>query len=124
MKSTLKSLASVLRRVFRSRTDLLLEVTALRQQLEVYQRQTPRPKMQRGDRLFWIWLCRHWAGWRSALVIIKPETVLRCTARDTDATGGTARGVGQVVRGSPESTSSSSAAYPATTPTGAPIGSP
>jgi hypothetical protein len=76
MKSTLKSLIWAVRRVFRSRADLLLEVTALRQQLTIYQRQTPRPKLQRGDRLFWIWLCRHWQGWRSALVIVKPETVL------------------------------------------------
>ncbi len=76
MKSMLKSLFWAVRRFFRSRTDLLLEVTALRQQLVVYQRQTPRPKLQRGDRLFWIWLCRHWKGWRSALVIVKPETVL------------------------------------------------
>ncbi len=78
MKSKLKSLFWAVRRVFRSRADLLLEVTALRQQLAVYQRQTPRPKLQRGDRLFWIWLCRHWAGWRSALIIVKPETAC-CT---------------------------------------------
>ena len=52
-------------------------MTALRQQLTVHQRQNPRPKLQRRDRLFWIWLCRHWAGWRSALVMVKPETVPR-----------------------------------------------
>jgi hypothetical protein len=77
MKSIPKSFFSAVRRVFRSRTDLLLKVTALRLQLVVYQRQNPRPKLQRGDRLFWIWLRRHWKGWRSALVIVKPETVLR-----------------------------------------------
>ncbi len=27
--------------------------------------------------MFWIWLQRHWSSWRRALVIVKPETVLR-----------------------------------------------
>jgi len=61
----------------RSRTDLLLEIMALRQQLGIYQRQVGRPRLRRVDRLFWIWLCRHWARWRGALVIVRPETVLR-----------------------------------------------
>ncbi len=77
MKSILRSLGCALRHGFRGRADLLVEVAALRQQLAVYQRQTPRPRLCRRDRLFWIWLCRHWAGWRSGLVIVKPETVLR-----------------------------------------------
>ena len=29
------------------------------------------------DRLFWTWLCHLWPGWRHALVIVKPDTVLR-----------------------------------------------
>ena len=77
MMSILKSCFTAIRRAFRSRTDLLLEVAALRQQIEVHQRQTPRPRLQRSDRLFWIWLCRHWPKWRSALVIVKPKTVLK-----------------------------------------------
>jgi hypothetical protein len=77
MKSILKSLLSTVGRFFSSRRDLLLENAALRQQLNVYQRQTSRPELQRGDRLFWIGLCRHWKAWRSTLVIVKPETVLR-----------------------------------------------
>jgi putative transposase len=28
------------------------------------------------DRLLWVWLSRLWSGWRSALVIVKPETVI------------------------------------------------
>jgi transposase InsO family protein len=77
MKSVLKPLLSALCRMFRSRTELILENAALRQQLDVYQRQTPRPKLWRTERLFWIWLYRHWSRWKSALVIVKPETVLR-----------------------------------------------
>ncbi|MCX6634232.1 MAG: hypothetical protein NT090_03975 [Acidobacteria bacterium] len=28
------------------------------------------------DRLLWTWLCGIWSDWRSALVMVKPETVL------------------------------------------------
>lgn len=28
------------------------------------------------DRLLWAWLCGAWSDWRSALVIVKPETVI------------------------------------------------
>ncbi len=41
------------------------------------QRQCKEPRIQRRDRLFWISLVRHWPGWRDALVIVRPETVLR-----------------------------------------------
>jgi len=61
----------------RSRTDLLLEIMALRQQLGVYKRQVRRPRLRRCDRLFWIWLRRHWTRWRDALLIVQLETVLR-----------------------------------------------
>ena len=77
MLAILKTSLSAIRRAFHSRTDLVLENAALRQQLDVYQRQVPRPKLGRADRVFWIWLPRHWPRWRSALVIVKAETVLR-----------------------------------------------
>jgi len=70
MMTILKSFLTAVRKVLRSRSDLVLENVALRQQLDVYGRQTPRPKLRRGDRIFWIWLCRHWSGWRSAIVIV------------------------------------------------------
>jgi len=60
-----------------TRSDLLIENVALRQQLEVYRRQVERPKLHRADRLFWIWLSRWWSRWRSVLVNVSPETVLR-----------------------------------------------
>ncbi len=59
------------------RADLLLENLALRQQFAVYQRQVPRPRLRRSDRMFWLWLSRRWARWKSALVIVHPDTVLR-----------------------------------------------
>ena len=49
----------------------------MRQQLAVLHRTTPRPKLHRADRLFWAWLSRLWTGWRTALVLVQPETVVR-----------------------------------------------
>jgi putative transposase len=54
-----------------------LENLALRHQLAVYKRTVTRPKVHRSDRLFWVALSRVWAGWRQALVIVSPNTVLR-----------------------------------------------
>jgi transposase InsO family protein len=63
---------------FRTRTTLQLEITALRHQINVLRRsQRGRVRLSEADRLFWTWLRRLWPGWRSALVIVKPETVIR-----------------------------------------------
>ena len=61
---------------FRSRAALQLEVLALRHQLVVLHRSVKRPKLTSSDRLLWAWLCGIWPDWRSALVIVKPETVI------------------------------------------------
>jgi len=29
------------------------------------------------DRAFWIWISKRWAGWREALHVVRPETVIR-----------------------------------------------
>ena len=54
------------------------EIIALRHQLTVLQR-THKPRrlvLHRIDRCLWVWLSRLWSGWRSALIIVKPETVI------------------------------------------------
>ena len=56
---------------------LAIENLALRQQLAVYKRTAPRPRLRTTDRLFWVRLARVWTGWRQALVIVSPATVLR-----------------------------------------------
>jgi transposase InsO family protein len=61
--------------------QLALENLALRQQPAVYKRTASRPKLRRSDRLFWAWLSRVWTGWRGALVIVAPDTVLRWRRR-------------------------------------------
>ncbi len=62
---------------FRSRASLAAENLALRHQLGVLARTARRPRLRRRDRIFWVWLTRIWPDWRSALVIVKPETVIR-----------------------------------------------
>jgi hypothetical protein len=56
--------------------SLRLENLALRHQIGVLQRSgAKRPKLTSGDRLSWICLSRLWRDWRSALAIVKPQTV-------------------------------------------------
>jgi putative transposase len=67
--------------LFGGHRQLALENLALRQQLAVYKRLAPRPKLRPADRLFWAGLARVWAGWRRALAIVSPDTVLRWQRR-------------------------------------------
>ncbi len=62
----------------RRRAWLELEVLALRHQLVVLERrQTSRPRLTSADRLFWAWIYRLWPRCLDAVVIVKPETVIR-----------------------------------------------
>src|SRR5215469_11123594 len=64
-------------RLFRSHHSLLLENLALRQQLVVLKRRHPRPKLDLFDKLFWLLVRRCWSGWKQALLVVTPETVVR-----------------------------------------------
>jgi hypothetical protein len=55
--------------------QVALENAALRQQLAVFKRNVPRPKLNNRDRLFWIGLYLIWQNWKSALLFVQPETV-------------------------------------------------
>ena len=50
---------------------------ALRQQLAVYARRHPRPRLSPVDRTFWVALSRLWPRWKSVLVVVRPEAVVR-----------------------------------------------
>src|SRR5436190_16069468 len=77
MKAVLLSFFSALRSCFRTRESMQIEILALRHQLAVLQRRsTKRPRLRTADRLLWVMLSRLWAQWRTALVIVKPETVI------------------------------------------------
>jgi hypothetical protein len=65
----------------RPRVLLIADNLCLRQQLLVLQRRKPRPRLTDADRRFWILAYRWFVGWRTSLLIVKPETVLRCHRR-------------------------------------------
>jgi putative transposase len=54
-----------------------LENLALRQQLAVFRRTGPRPPLRHRDRLFWVLLAQAWRDWRTALIVVRPDTVVR-----------------------------------------------
>ena len=60
----------------RPQRELALENLALRQQLAILHRKTKRPKLIKADRAFWVALSRLWPDWQSALILVKPETVI------------------------------------------------
>jgi len=70
-------LLMTLRGWVRSRAALHLEVLALRHQLQALERSRPRRlRLTRADCVLWTWVSRAWNGWRAALVIVKPQTVI------------------------------------------------
>ena len=58
-----------------------LHLLAMHQQLSVYKRAGKKPKLKERDRIFWMILSRFWPEWKSRLIIVKPETVLRWNRR-------------------------------------------
>jgi len=64
--------------LFLGRRDQCFRIIALQQQLEVYRRQQGGKQVQLTDqeRRFWAMLRVRWSGWREALVIVKPETIV------------------------------------------------
>src|SRR5580704_6827458 len=77
MMSVLLSILLTLRTWAHSRAALQLEILALRHQLQVVQRTRPRRvRLAKTDRWLRALLSRICTGWRTALVIVKPETVI------------------------------------------------
>jgi putative transposase len=54
-----------------------LENLALRQQLALFKRTVRRPQLRHRDRLFWMLLANAWQDWRTALIVVHPDTVVR-----------------------------------------------
>lgn len=61
----------------RGHREVVLENIALRHQLRTLQRSVKRPRVRKSDRLFWVLFASAWRGWRSALVLVQPDTLLR-----------------------------------------------
>jgi putative transposase len=80
MRPLLQFLTTVIRSLFalfRSRQEQAIVELALRQQLAVYAQRHPRPRLAPLDRAFWVALARVWPRWKSALIVVQPETVVR-----------------------------------------------
>src|SRR5215211_3026303 len=61
----------------RSRASLHLEIIALRHQLAVLNgSRRPRLRLTSADRVLWAWLSQAWSDWRSAVHIVRPDTVI------------------------------------------------
>jgi putative transposase len=63
--------------LFCSRGTLLLENVAPRQQLAVFKRRHPRPRLNALDKLFWVAAWRIWSEWKNSLIVVTPETAVR-----------------------------------------------
>ena len=64
-----------------------LDNMALRQQLAALTRTRKRPQLRTRDRLFWVCLARAWRDWRTALVVVHPDTVVRWHRNGSAASG-------------------------------------
>ena len=73
----LRSVYLFFRAILLPKVDLAAENLALRQQLAMLQRSIKRPRLRPRGRAFWVWLLKLWPDWRSALIVVKPETVVR-----------------------------------------------
>jgi transposase InsO family protein len=77
MGSLFLSLVRALRSAFHTHADLVVENLALRQQLANFQRTSARPRLRKSDCTFWVVLSHLWSRWADALVVVKPDTVVR-----------------------------------------------
>ncbi len=70
-------LAGVLADLHRSKPELVAENALLRQQLLVLRRSVKRPRCTPADRALLVLLAGRVRAWRSALLIVQPDTLLR-----------------------------------------------
>ena len=75
--SAVRIVLALIRGIIADRAELAAENLALRQQLAVLSEKKRRPRLRKRDRIFWAWLSRLWKDWRSVLVIVEPDTVIR-----------------------------------------------
>jgi hypothetical protein len=72
----LKALVGALLAAMKPQASLVAENLALRQQLAVLRRTTPRPRLRPIDRAFWAVLSQTWSRWTDVLAIVRPATVI------------------------------------------------
>src|SRR5687767_194575 len=72
-----RPLPATLADLARSKPQLIAENLLLRQQLIVLHRSVKRPRFTPADRCLFVLLTSRLQNWKEALLIVKPETVLR-----------------------------------------------
>jgi putative transposase len=73
-----RAIKGVVSDLFRSRKDLIVENASLRQQVIILNRQKQgRAQLTPRDRRVLVFLAHHVGGWKGALHIVKPDTMLR-----------------------------------------------
>jgi putative transposase len=78
MNSVLVGLFAFFASSFRTRAALQAEILALRHQLAVLHKNSPRRlRFLRSDRWLWVLLSHFWWGWRPCLQIVQADTVVR-----------------------------------------------
>src|SRR5689334_13554378 len=88
MLTAFLSLVVSIRSWFRTRALLQVEILALRHQVAVLKRSQRRGlHLNSADRLLWVWLSRLWSQWPSALLIVKPETLIAWHPKDSGSIG-------------------------------------
>ncbi len=73
----IRVLFALIRNILADPAELVTENLALRKQLAILEHKSKRPRLRKRDRIFWAWLSRFWPTWRSALLIVQPDTVVR-----------------------------------------------
>jgi hypothetical protein len=73
----LGSVFSFLFSLFKSHTQLHLEVFFLRKQLKIVARSSPKLTIKHTDRFFMGFLTKLHDSWRGALLIVQPETIFQ-----------------------------------------------
>jgi hypothetical protein len=66
-----------IRALLRDHANHDAENLALRQQLAILEHSSKRPKLRKRDWIFWACFSKLWPSWRSVLLIIQPDTVVR-----------------------------------------------
>ncbi len=71
------SLVGGLADLTRSKRELVAENAFLRQQVIVLKRQNPQPRLTQWDRALMVLLASKVRGWKAALLLVKPDTLLK-----------------------------------------------
>ena len=77
----LSFLFSFAKTLFKSDLQKDLEILALRSQLAIFQQhllnhKTKKPRLPNSFRRLWVFLSKAYPGWKDALMLVKPETVI------------------------------------------------